>query len=101
MTLGYGSSEYDWLLMPATCNSNANSALPIGDNGWFTSNLSGLRVVVQGGGWSFKDSDGLFYYGCDVDPTQSMPKSYGARLLFVPTKNSIYNANIVKWQGAY
>jgi len=94
--LGYGNTDYDWVLMPAAA-SNANSALPIGDSGWFDSNLSGLRMVVQGGGWSFEESDGLFYYGCDREPNNSSLKSYGARLLFIPTKNDIYTANIAKW----
>ena len=96
--LGYGSKKYDWVLMPAVCNSDANSALPIGDNGWFDSNLVGIRMVVQGGGWSFAESDGLFYYGCDKPPTDSSYRSYGARLLYLPTKNEIYTANIAKWQ---
>ena len=95
--LGYGSSTYDWLLMPAAC-TNANSALPIGDNGWFTANLNGIRMVVQGGGWSFEESDGLFYYACDHTPQDSSYRSYGARLLYIPTKNNIYTANIAKWQ---
>jgi len=94
--LGYGSSTYDWLLMPAAC-TNANSALPIGDNGWFTANLNGIRMVVQGGGWSFEESDGLFYYACDHTPQDSSYRSYGARLLYIPTKNNIYTANIAKW----
>lgn len=96
--LGYGNKAYDWVLMPADCASGANSALPIGDSGWFDSNLTGTRMVVQGGGWSFEDSDGPFYYGCDKQPSDSTYKSYGARLLFIPTKNEIYTANITKWQ---
>ena len=96
--LGYGNKNFDWVLMPADCATGANSALPIGDNGWFDANLTGLRMVVQGGGWSFAESDGPFYYGCDRLPTDSTYKSYGARLLFIPTKNEIYTANIAKWQ---
>ena len=95
--LGYGEKKYDWVLMPAEA-SNANSALPIGDNGWFDSNLSGIRMVIQGGGWTFTDSDGPFYYACDKLPTDSTYATYGARLLFIPTKNEIYTANIAKWQ---
>jgi len=96
--MGYGSKDYDWVIMPAECASGANSALPVGDNGWYDANLSGIRMVVQGGGWSFSESDGLFYYGCDRLPTDSTYKSYGSRLLYIPTKNSIYTANIAKWQ---
>jgi len=85
--------------MPAEA-SNATSALPIGDNGWFDANLSGTRMVLHGGGWVFGDSDGPFYYACDKQPNDSTYKSYGARLLYIPTKNSTYLANIAKWQAA-
>ena len=96
-TFGYGSKKYDWLLMPATVGGTANSALPVGDNGWFDSNLSGLRMIAHGGSWSFEDSDGPFYYACDHTPSDSTYRSYGARLMFVPTKNATYTANIAKW----
>lgn len=95
--LGYGNKEYDWVLMPSAIN-DGNSVLPIGDSVWVTENLNSIRTVVFGGSWAFEDSNGLFYYGCDKMPTNTMFKSYGARLMFVPTKNSIYTANIVKWQ---
>lgn len=95
--MGYGSKDFDWLLMPATA-SNANSIIPVGDSGWFDSNLNGIRMVVHGGGWSFGESDGPFYYGCDKLPTDSTYKSYGARLMYIPTKNEIYTSNITKWQ---
>lgn len=96
--LGYGGKTYDWLLMPAEA-TNATSALPIGDNGWFDMNLNGVRMVLHGGGWIFDDSDGPFYYACDKQPTDSSYKSYGARLLYIPTKNNTYLANIAKWQA--
>ena len=95
--LGYGNKEYDWVLMPSAIN-DGNSVLPIGDSVWVTENLNSIRTVVFGGSWAFEDSNGLFYYGCDKMPTNTMFKSYGARLMFVPTKNSIYTANITKWQ---
>ena len=98
-SLGYGSKEYDWVLMPVACDANANSTLPIGDNGWFDSNLNGNRIVVVGGSWSFGESNGPFYYGCDKLPTDTTYKSYGARLMFIPTKNTIYNTNITKWEN--
>lgn len=95
---GYGEKKYDWLLMPATVGGSANSALPVGDNGWFDSNLTGIRAVLHGGSWSFEDANGPFYYACDKQPNDTTYKSYGARLMFVPTKNSVYTANIAKWQ---
>ena len=98
-SLGYGSSNYDWVLMPIACDENANSVLPIGDSGWFDANLSGNRIVVVGGSWSFGESNGPFYYGCDKLPSDTTYKSYGTRLMFIPTKNSIYNTNIQKWEN--
>jgi hypothetical protein len=97
-SLGYGDKQYDWILMPSEVSSNANSALPIGDNGWFDSNLTGIRMIVVGGSWSFGDNDGPFYYGCDKAPTDSTYKSYGARLIYIPEKNTIYTNNITKWK---
>ena len=96
---GYGDRQYDWILMPSEVSSNANSALPIGDNGWFDNNLTGIRMVVVGGSWSFGDNDGPFYYGCDKAPTDSTYKSYGARLVYIPEKNTIYTNNITKWKS--
>lgn len=96
--LGYGKEEYDWVLMPAGSNAEANSAVPIGDNGWFDKNLQGLRLVIVGGSWAFGESNGPFYYGCDKLPTDSTFRSYGARLIYIPTINAIYNANLAKWK---
>ena len=96
--LGYGEKDYDWVLMPAAADSSANSALPVGDNGWFDANLTGNRLVTVGGSWSFAESNGPFYYACDKPLDNSIYTSYGARLMFIPTKNSIYTANIQKWQ---
>ena len=94
--LGYGDKVYDWVLMPSASSQSANSSLPIGDNGWFDTDESGNRVVVVGGSWSFGESNGPFYYGCDKMPNDTTYKSYGARLMFIPTKNEIYNANLIK-----
>ena len=94
--LGYGEKAYDWVLMPAYSDASANSSLPIGDNGWFDTDESGNRVVVVGGSWSFNESNGPFYYGCDKMPNDTTYKSYGARLMFIPTKNGIYNTNLAK-----
>lgn len=96
--LGYGEPDSDWLLMPSDNNTDANSAVPIGDNGWFIQDLNSVRMVVIGGSWSFGDSNGPFYYGCDKVPTDSTYKAYGTRLIYIPTKNATYNNNITKWE---
>lgn len=94
--MGYGSEDYDWVIMPAEC-SGANSLLPVGDNLWVTPSLNGINMCLIGGMWYFEDNDGLFYYGCDNRPTISQ-RSISARLMYVPTqKDTIYNDNITKW----
>ena len=97
--LGYGNENYDWVLMPAACSTAANSALPIGDSGWFEMYLNKANMIAVGGSWSFGDNNGPFYYACDMTPDNSSSRSYGARLMFIPQKNSTYLANITKWQA--
>lgn len=95
--MGYGSETYDWVYIPAECNS-ANSALPVGDNLWATQNLNGINSIAIGGAWYANTYNGPFYYACDRNIDESSRSTFGARIMFIPTKNSIYNANITKWQ---
>ncbi len=95
--MGYGNEEYDWVYMPAECNQ-ANSALPVGDNLWATQNLNGINAVALGGGWYADLYNGPFYYGCDRSIQETSRTTYGAHIMFIPTKNNIYTANINKWQ---
>lgn len=95
--MGYGDEEYDWIYMPAECNQ-ANSALPVGDNLWATQGLNGINAVALGGGWYADSYNGPFYYGCDRSISQTSRTTYGAHIMFIPTKNTIYNNNIAKWQ---
>lgn len=94
--LGYGNENYDWVLLPAEC-ANANSLLPIGDNLWTVGNVSENKVVAVGGTYGFGDADGPFYYACDSSADSTIKHNYGARLMFIPTKNAIYEQNISKW----
>lgn len=94
--MGYGDERYDWVLMPAETN-NANSALPVGDNIWTTSNLNGINAVQIGGNWQQQENNGLFYYACDNDPTR-YSRTVNARLMHIPTyQSSVYTANIASW----
>lgn len=99
--LGYGNKNYDWVMMPSSCHTTANSSLPVGDSGWFTPNLSINHIVVVGGSWSFGENNGPFYYGCDKDINDTTYKSYGARLMFIPTKNSTYTENLEAWSNLF
>lgn len=97
--MGYKNSNYDWVFIPSECQ-NANSLLPVGDSIWITPNLNEIHCVVIGGTWESQESAGLFYYGCDR-PTTFSKYSFGANLMFIPQKNSIYNQNIIKWRNKF
>ena len=95
--MGYGKEEYDWVFMPIQCTSSANSLYPVGDSLWTSANLNGKNIVATGGSYGFKEECGPFYYAADRKASESSRNNYGAKLLFVPTKNSIYTSNITKW----
>ena len=94
---GY-NPNIDWAFIPVEC-TNANSALPVGDNLWVTNNLNGTNVAMAGGAWSFGDSCGPFYYAFDKGVSESA-RAYSARLMFIPPKNSVYLANLEKAKEA-
>lgn len=93
---GYNDNGYDWLFIPVECSSTANSALPIGDSLWSSANLNGTHMVMCGGNWVFDESNGPFYYACDKQATE-VSRSFSARLMFIPSKDSIYAANYNDW----
>lgn len=91
--MGY-TKNYDWAFIPIECQ-NANSAMPVGDNIWTLGGLNGENIVVIGGKWNFEEGNGPFSYA--FDQSNSSQKSYSARIMFIPTKNSAYIANIAAW----
>ena len=95
--MGYGNSEYDWVYMPAECSTSANSASPVGDSLWTVGNLNGTMILATGGSFGFKEECGPFYYAADRNTEASARNNYGAKLLYIPTKNATYTANIAKW----
>ena len=95
--MGYGSEKYDWVFLPAE-TIGANSATPIGDSIWVTSNLNGVHPLFYGGNWLFAQKDGMFYYACDKDIGYSAAP-FGARLIYIPTKNTTHNNNYALWQS--
>jgi len=95
--MGYGNEKYDWVFLPAEA-SGANSATPVGDSIWVTTNLNGVNYVAHGGNWLFQQKDGIFYYACDKNPSY-YAAPFGARLVYIPTKNSIHNNNYALWQS--
>ena len=98
--MGIGSADYDWVYMPIKCDNKGNSALPVGDSTWTTSSMNGTKMVFVGGGTTANESAGLFDYSCDGNLSASLGKVNG-RIMFIPTKNTIYTTNINKWKQHY
>jgi len=96
--MGYGNEEYDWVYMPAECsNDEASSLWPIGDGIWINANLKGVSAVATGGSYQYNEECGPFYYATDRAANNTSRPNYGAKLLYIPTKNEIYDANVEKW----
>lgn len=96
---GYGNEKYDWVFMPIECSEDANSLFPIGDGLWTTNNLNRVNIVATGGSYGYAEECGPFYYAADRYNNLSSRPNYGVKLMFIPTKNSIYEANIAKWNA--
>jgi len=97
--MGIGNEDYDWVYIPVECSTSANSYAPVGDELWTIGNLNGTVILATGGSYGQKDSCGPFYYAADRGAQESARYNYGAKLLYIPTKNSNYNANITRWQS--
>lgn len=95
--MGYANEAYDWVYLPAECSDDANSLSPVGDGLWTYPNLNHTVALVTGGACGFKEECGPFYYGADRPAESTSRPNYGAKLLYIPTKNAIYTANIAKW----
>ena len=98
--MGIGNDEYDWAYIPIKCDSKGNSAVPVGDSTWTTTNLNNTNMAFIGGSSTSTESAGLFDYSFDGNSTSTLGQ-INARIMFVPTKNSIYTNNITKWQSHY
>jgi len=94
--MGY-DQNHDWIYMPVECSNSANSLAPVGDTVWTSYHLNGITTLVVGGSFGFKEECGPFQYGADRTLNETARNNYGAKLLYIPTKNEIYTANIAKW----
>lgn len=98
--MGIKNITFDWAFMPIECAGTANSAVPIGDTLWTSSGLNGERMLAIGGYYAANNTAGPFTYNTEADINAAIRNS-NARLLFIPSKNEIYTANITKWQQHY
>ena len=80
--MGYGSEEYDWLLMPSEVGGT--SALPVGDFIYTTPNLNGYRIIQLGGGCRSGDYAGGFYQIAN-GTVGDRSRGAGGRLMYVAT----------------
>lgn len=83
--MGYGSEEYDWLLMPSEIGGS--SALPVGDYIYAESNLNGYRITRFGGCFNTSSQAGGFNW-CGIDGVGYRSRVVGGRLVYVPTAKS-------------
>ena len=95
--MGYGDEKYDWLFIPAEA-TNANSATPVGDYVWIIQNLNQVASAAFGGDWLFTTKNGMFFYAFDRDMNYSAA-TFGARLVYMPKKNSIHDSNYALWRS--
>ena len=59
--------------------------------------ISNDKILAVGGSYNLQEHVGPFYYAADRNFNESARTNYNARLIFIPTKNNIYTANIDKW----
>ena len=97
--MAYCSKGYDWVFIPIEA-TGANSSAPVGDTVWTTTKLNGTELALVGGMWYFGDEVGPYCYSFDRDYTFTA-RSYSARLMLIPEKNSIYSNNIQLWQNHF
>ena len=97
--MGIGAPKYDWVFMPIECAQTANSLLPIGDSIWTINGLNIDTALATGGSYGFQEECGPFYYAADRTVAETARPNYGAKLLYIPTKNATYTANIAKWNA--
>lgn len=83
--MGYGSEEYDWLLVPSEIGGT--TALPVGDSHYAISNLNGYRIARLGGSWGSGTAAGGLCWDCTYG-VGTKSRNTGGRLLYVPTAKS-------------
>ena len=98
--MGIGNETFKWAFLPIECGGTANSAVPVGDTLWTAANLNGERMLAVGGFFNSGETGGPFTYNTEAD-IGAVIKNSNARLMYIPTKNDIYTANIAKWQAHY
>lgn len=88
----------DWLLMPGSIRLSANSTLPVGDYYYVTPNSNRVNECMIGGKASAGDYAGPFTYYAALAAGRA-EKAVNARIMFIPKRDSVYEANCEKWKA--
>ncbi len=80
-SVGYGNSNYDWLIVPSKIGGN--NALPVGDYTNCPNSYNGNREIRYGGFWNNNFWAGAFCVESQI--VNSKSRAVGTRLLYVPT----------------
>lgn len=80
--MGYGSQNYDWLLMPTELTGT--SSLPVGDYTQITIDLNGYRVAQLGGSWNGGAYCGPFCWHL-INGVSYRNRHVGGRLVCLPS----------------
>ena len=91
------NGNYSWAFIPSDYLGNGNSALPIGDAIWATTNLNGTNSCLFGGAWYSSTYCGPFYYAFDRSISYYRG-AQGARIMYIPEKDSNYTYNCQLWR---
>ncbi|WP_428047772.1 hypothetical protein [Candidatus Proelusimicrobium excrementi] len=83
--MGYGNPVFDWLFIASEIGGN--TALPVGDQIWMTTDLNGLHSVRLGGHWSDSNTAGPFHFAANgILSTHN--RTMGGRLAYIARKTS-------------
>lgn len=75
--------SFDWLFIPSKVGSGADTAKPVGDYCYVTSNLNGYRIARSGGTWATGESAGASYWNVN-DSNGTSGRYIGGRLMYIP-----------------
>lgn len=76
--------SFDWLFIPSKVGSGADTAKPVGDYCYISSNLNGYRIAPSGGGWRNGADAGASCWSGSND-AGARYRVIGGRLMLIPS----------------
>ena len=92
--------HYDYAFIPAATNDGANSSRPVGDYMFTQQYLNGLHAMAIGGHFALGQFNGPYSIAIDNGATDRI-RTYSARLMYQPTKNTIHDVNVELYNQLY